>query len=44
MILFSKSWEAIPMVKTLMVSSGGIMAIGDIAKGIQSHAEEKVKN
>ena len=43
MIFFSKNWEAIPMVTTLMISSGSIMAIGDVAKGIQSHAEEKVK-
>ena len=43
MIFFSKNWEAIPMVTTLMISSGSIMAVGDIAKGIQSHAEEKAK-
>lgn len=42
MIFFSKNWEAIPMVVTLITASAGIMAMSDIAKGIQSHAEEKV--
>lgn len=42
MIFYSRKWEAIPMVTTLIVTSGSIMALGDIAKGIQSHAEEKV--
>lgn len=41
MIFFSKNWEAIPMVVTLITASAGIMAMSDIAKGIQSHAEEK---
>jgi len=41
MIFFSKNWEAIPMVVTLITASAGIMAMSDIAKGIQSHAEER---
>lgn len=41
MVFFSKNWEAIPMVVTLITASAGIMAMSDIAKGIQSHAEER---
>lgn len=41
MIFFTGKWEAVSMVVTLMTVSGGIMAMSDIAKGIQSHAEEK---
>ena len=41
MIFFSKNWEAIPMVVTLITASAGIMAMSDIAKGTQSHAEER---
>lgn len=41
MIFFTGKWEASSMVVTLITVSGGIMAMGDIAKGIQSHAEER---
>jgi hypothetical protein len=41
MIFFTGKWEASPMVVTLITVSGGIMAMSDIAKGIQSHAEER---
>lgn len=41
MIFFTGKWEASSMVVTLITVSGGIMAMSDIAKGIQSHAEER---
>lgn len=41
MIFFTGKWEASSMVVTLITVSGGIMATSDIAKGIQSHAEER---
>jgi hypothetical protein len=43
LIFAYQRWEAIPLAISMITASGGIMAIGDIAKGIQAHAEEKNK-
>lgn len=38
-ILFTEKWEAINMVNIMFTSGGGMFAIGELAKGIQSRAE-----
>jgi hypothetical protein len=37
-------WESIPIITTFLASSSGIMAIGDVAKGIQVRSEVKKNN
>lgn len=44
LILTSKSWEAIPLGVAIATACGGIVAVSDVAKGIQAHAEEKTSN
>jgi fatty acid desaturase len=41
LIFITQRWEGIPLVGAIVTACGGIMAISDIAKGIQAHAEEK---
>lgn len=41
LIFITQRWEAIPLVGAIVAACGGIIAISDVAKGIQSHAEEK---
>ena len=41
LIFITQRWEAIPLVGAIVASCGGIIAISDVAKGIQAHAEEK---
>ena len=41
LIFIYQRWEAIPLATSMFTISGGMMALGEIAKGIQAHAEEK---
>lgn len=41
-IITSKNWEAVPFAIAMASACGGIIAVSDVAKGIQSHAEEQV--
>lgn len=41
MIFVTQRWEAIPIVVSIAAACGGIIAVSDVAKGIQAHAEEK---
>ena len=43
MIFFTKKWEAIPLAIAIATACGSIIAISDVAKTIQAHAEEKHK-
>lgn len=36
----TQRWESIPIITTIIASSAGIMAVGDLAKGIQAKAEK----
>lgn len=40
-IIITKSWEAVPFAVAMAAACGGIIAVSDVAKGIQAHAEEK---
>ncbi len=40
-MFITTKWEIIPVLTTLLASSAGIMAVGDIAKSIQKRSERK---
>lgn len=44
LLIITKSWEAVPFAIAMATACGGIIAVSDVAKGIQAHAEEKHAN
>lgn len=44
LIIITESWEAVPFAVAMAAACGGIIAVSDVAKGIQAHAEEKNAN
>ena len=44
LIIITESWEAVPFAIAMATACGGIIAVSDVAKGIQAHAEEKNAN
>jgi hypothetical protein len=40
MMFITKVWEGIPIVTTMFASGSALMAVGDLAKGIQTKSEK----
>ena len=41
MMFIQGSWDGTPVVTTMFASGSGLMAVGDLAKGIQTKSEKK---